>query len=30
VRALISLAQETVRRELGYELKPEIGFVGEF
>ncbi|HEU0012085.1 MAG TPA: UDP-N-acetylmuramate dehydrogenase [Longimicrobium sp.] len=30
VRALISLAQETVHRELGYELKPEIGFVGEF
>jgi UDP-N-acetylmuramate dehydrogenase len=30
VRALIALAQETVRRELGYELTPEIGFVGEF
>ncbi|MSR36515.1 MAG: UDP-N-acetylmuramate dehydrogenase [Gemmatimonadetes bacterium] len=30
VRALIELAQETVRRELGYELVPEIGFVGEF
>ncbi|MQA88986.1 MAG: UDP-N-acetylmuramate dehydrogenase [Gemmatimonas sp.] len=30
VRALISLAQQTVRRELGYELRPEIGFVGEF
>ena len=30
VRALISLAQETVQRELGYELRPEIGFVGEF
>jgi UDP-N-acetylmuramate dehydrogenase len=30
VRALIDLAQETVRRELGYELVPEIGFVGEF
>jgi UDP-N-acetylmuramate dehydrogenase len=30
VRALIALAQETVKRELGYELKPEIGFVGEF
>jgi UDP-N-acetylmuramate dehydrogenase len=30
VRELISLAQETVRRELGYELKPEIGFIGEF
>jgi UDP-N-acetylmuramate dehydrogenase len=30
VRALIDLAQSTVRRELGYELKPEIGFIGEF
>ena len=30
VRALIELAQETVRRDLGYELVPEIGFVGEF
>lgn len=30
VRALIALAQERVRRELGYELVPEIGFVGEF
>lgn len=30
VRTLISLAQETVHRELGYELKPEITFVGEF
>ena len=30
VRGLIELAQETVRRELGYELKPEIGMVGEF
>jgi UDP-N-acetylmuramate dehydrogenase len=30
VRALISLAQETVHRELGHELTPEIGFVGEF
>ena len=30
VRALIELAQATVRRELGYELKPEIGMVGEF
>jgi hypothetical protein len=28
VRALIDLAQETVRRELGYELTPEIGMVG--
>ena len=30
VRALIELAQETVRRELGYELTPEIGMIGEF
>ena len=30
IRALIDLAQETVRRELGYELVPEISFVGEF
>jgi len=30
VRALIDLAQETVKRRLGYELRPEIGFVGEF
>jgi UDP-N-acetylmuramate dehydrogenase len=30
VRSLIDLAQETVQRELGYELVPEIGFVGEF
>jgi UDP-N-acetylmuramate dehydrogenase len=27
---LIELARETVRRELGHELVPEIGFVGEF
>jgi UDP-N-acetylmuramate dehydrogenase len=30
VRGLISLAQETVHRELGYELTTEIGMVGEF
>ena len=30
VRALIDLARETVLRETGYELVPEIGFVGEF
>ena len=30
VRGLIELAQATVRRELGYELTPEIGFIGEF
>jgi UDP-N-acetylmuramate dehydrogenase len=30
VRALIDLAQTTVRRELGFELKPEIGMIGEF
>ena len=30
VRALIDLAQETVSERLGYELVPEIAFVGEF
>ncbi len=30
VRALIDLARETVARETGYELVPEILFVGEF
>ena len=30
VRALIDLAQTTVHRQLGYELKTEIGFIGEF
>jgi UDP-N-acetylmuramate dehydrogenase len=30
VRALIDLAQNTVKQQLGYELTPEIGFVGEF
>ena len=30
VRRLIDLAQETVARETGYELVPEIAFVGEF
>jgi UDP-N-acetylmuramate dehydrogenase len=30
VRGLIELAQTTVARELGYELRPEIGFIGEF
>lgn len=30
VRALIDLAQETVVRETGYHLVPEIAFVGEF
>jgi UDP-N-acetylmuramate dehydrogenase len=30
VRALIELAQTTVKRELGYDLKTEIGMVGEF
>lgn len=29
VRALIALAQETVRDKLGYALEPEIGFIGE-
>jgi UDP-N-acetylmuramate dehydrogenase len=30
VRALIELVQETVARETGCQLVPEIGFVGEF
>jgi UDP-N-acetylmuramate dehydrogenase len=30
VRELIDLAQTTVHRELGYELKTEIGMIGEF
>jgi UDP-N-acetylmuramate dehydrogenase len=30
VRAIIDLAQRTVREQLGYELEPEIGFIGEF
>jgi UDP-N-acetylmuramate dehydrogenase len=30
VRYLIALAQDTVRKQLGYELTPEIGFIGEF
>ncbi|MDX1495051.1 MAG: hypothetical protein R3253_13365 [Longimicrobiales bacterium] len=30
VRTLIDLAQETVARETGYHLVPEIAFVGEF
>jgi UDP-N-acetylmuramate dehydrogenase len=30
VRALIELAQSTVERELGYSLRTEIGFIGEF
>ncbi len=30
VRALIDLAQTTVVKELGYELKTEIGLIGEF
>jgi len=30
VRALIDLARTTVHRELGHQLKPEIGFIGEF
>lgn len=29
VHGLIELAQETVKRELGYELRTEIGFIGE-
>ncbi len=30
VMGLIDLARETVLRELGYQLEPEIGLVGEF
>lgn len=30
IRTLIDLAQSTVSRELGYDLVPEIQFVGEF
>ncbi|HEX6041815.1 UDP-N-acetylmuramate dehydrogenase [Longimicrobium sp.] len=30
VRALIDLAQTTVKKELGHELKTEIGMIGEF
>jgi UDP-N-acetylmuramate dehydrogenase len=30
VRALIALAQQTVRDRLGYSLETEIGFIGEF
>ncbi|MGI8546500.1 MAG: UDP-N-acetylmuramate dehydrogenase [Gemmatimonadaceae bacterium] len=30
VRELIALAQNRVRDELGHELTPEIGFIGEF
>ncbi|MEM7415595.1 MAG: UDP-N-acetylmuramate dehydrogenase [Gemmatimonadota bacterium] len=30
VRALIDLAQTTVEKETGYELVPEISFIGEF
>lgn len=30
VQALIQLVQETVERETGYRLEPEISFIGEF
>jgi UDP-N-acetylmuramate dehydrogenase len=30
VRALIAHAQRAVQDKFGYELKPEIGFIGEF
>ena len=30
VTTLIALAQETVERETGYQLEPEIGLIGEF
>ncbi len=30
VRGLIEMAQETVQKQLGHELTPEIGLIGEF
>jgi UDP-N-acetylmuramate dehydrogenase len=30
IRALIDLAQSTVATQLGYQLRPEIGFIGDF
>jgi UDP-N-acetylmuramate dehydrogenase len=30
VRELISIAQKAVKEKFGYELQPEIGFIGEF
>jgi UDP-N-acetylmuramate dehydrogenase len=30
IREIIDLARSTVNRELGHDLKPEIGFIGEF
>jgi len=30
VRYIIELAQSTVKKQLGYELKTEIGMIGEF
>ena len=30
VRALVAHAQTTVKKQFGYELQPEIGFIGEF
>ena len=30
IRELIDLAQSTVKKELGHELRTEIGFIGEF
>jgi UDP-N-acetylmuramate dehydrogenase len=30
VRELIAIAQTTVREKLGYQLHPEIGFIGDF
>jgi UDP-N-acetylmuramate dehydrogenase len=30
VRSLIDLAQRTVHDQLGYDLEPEIGFIGDF
>jgi UDP-N-acetylmuramate dehydrogenase len=30
VRELIAIAQRAVREKFGYQLEPEIGFIGEF
>jgi UDP-N-acetylmuramate dehydrogenase len=30
VRHLVAYVQETVARETGYRLSPEVGFVGDF
>jgi UDP-N-acetylmuramate dehydrogenase len=30
VRALVAHAQAAVTKQFGYELQPEVGFIGEF